>query len=45
MTKDELIALVELLNRTPMTMAEKLFVQALVNKLEQALIEQIQEPE
>jgi hypothetical protein len=40
MTKEELLALVELLNRTPMTQAEKLWLQSVLNrelaKLEQA---------
>lgn len=34
MTPEELIALVEILNRCPKTLAEKLFVQELVNRLE-----------
>lgn len=42
MTKEELIALVELVNRIPMTAAERLFVQALVHKLEQQILEQIE---
>ncbi len=40
LTKEELIALAELLNRTPMTQAEKLFIRQLVSKLEQPIIEQ-----
>ena len=35
MTKEELIALVELLNRIPMTTAEKLFIQDLVKRIEE----------
>jgi hypothetical protein len=40
MTAEELVALVELINRCPMSMAEKVFVQAIVNKIEQYIIEQ-----
>jgi hypothetical protein len=39
-TKEELIALVELLNRTPMTHAEKLFIHALILRIEQEIVEQ-----
>lgn len=33
MTEAELMALVEILNRAPVSQAEKLFLQALINRL------------
>lgn len=37
MTQDELLALVELLSRTPMTRAEALWVSALLARLKEAV--------
>jgi len=36
--KNDLVALVELLNRIPMSMAEKLWTQTLIRKLESLLV-------
>jgi len=39
MTLQELQAIVELLNRTPMTQAERLWLQALINREQAKLME------
>jgi hypothetical protein len=37
MTNEELAALVDLLNRTPMSQAEKMWMQELINKLSEII--------
>jgi len=36
--KNDLVALIELLNRAPMSVAEKLWTQTLIHKLESLLV-------
>lgn len=44
LTQQELLALTELLNRLPMTQAEMLFVQHILNKLQAEILEQSSTP-